>query len=117
MRQIRRGGTELSDSCEITGRTNGLPATLDDYNALFQSCNRPHKFTAEEVGFTFLESYLITDRAKAPVCGGCRHWFVNHASNRVVCEIMRLPDESNVPSSGTCRFQNVNGEFPLLRVL
>jgi hypothetical protein len=101
-------------SVQITGRTGGRPATVSDYDALFTPAERPRKFSAEEVGFTVLRGAPLG----CSVCNSCRHWFVNNASNRIVCEIMRLPDESNVPGDGVCRFWNIqDGVFPLLKVL
>ncbi len=96
--------------CQITGLTRGTPATFADYQALFQPCERPRKFSADEVAFHVPNGILC--------CGICAHWFTNGVSKRAVCEIMRLPDEANVPFSGLCRFWNVNGkDYPLLRVL
>jgi hypothetical protein len=96
----------------ITGRTGGRPASVSDYDALFQPAERPRKFSAEEVLFT-----IVPPLARYK-CAGCRHWFVNAPSDRIVCEIMRLPDERNVPGDGVCRFWNIqDGVFPLLRAL
>lgn len=97
----------------ITGRTGGRPATVADYDALFQPAERPRKFSAEEVGFI-----VPPPGATRLHCHECRHWFVNTPSNRIVCEIMRLPDERNVPADGVCRFWNIqDGVFPLLHAL
>lgn len=98
--------------CEITGRLDGKKATRADYEALFDPCERPHKFSAEEVGFV-----IPTNGKRTYSCFDCRHWFTNRASGRLVCEIMRLPGEKPVPASGVCRFWNVDGKFPLLKVL
>src|SRR5579864_9524270 len=87
--------------CLITGRTNGAPATLEDYRNLFQVCNRPHKFSSDEVGF-------IVNSPGPRFCEGCRHWFVNPASTRFVCEIMRRPNEAPIPGAAVCRFWNVD---------
>jgi hypothetical protein len=98
---------------QITGRTSGNPASLADYEALFRAEERPHKFSAQEVGF-IMPIHLGQSRFR---CGSCRHWFMNPATGKAVCEIMRLPDEKNVPADATCRFWNVKGQFPLLRSL
>jgi hypothetical protein len=110
---------------------------VSDYDALFQPSERPRKFSAEEVGFT-IASPRLRQR-----CHSCRHWFVNAPSDFAsrrdrparsfgtsevspehqcepgrFCEIMRLPDERNVPGAGVCRFWNIqDGVFPLLRAL
>lgn len=110
-------GRAMTPDCEITGRTDGAPASMADYQALFAASNRPHKFAAVEVGF---ESGTLRSAAlvlKGLDCGRCHHYFVNGPGDRRVCEIMRLPSEAAVPEFGTCRFWNQDGKFPLLRVI
>jgi len=95
----------------VTGRLQGASATAGDYRDLFQPAERPHKFSAAEVGF-------VERGPSSMQCRACRHWFFNPAWSRAVCEIMRLPGERSVPGMGSCRFWNVDQvEFPLLRVL
>lgn len=106
--------------CQITGLTNGQPATFADYSALFQPCERPRKFSAAEVGFTAGETGYsgVTGGIVAHRCGTCRHWYIGPASGRAVCEIMRLQNEANVSNIGVCRFWNRNGtDYPLLSIL
>lgn len=103
----------MGDCGPITGLKDGQPATFADYEALFDTCERPRKFSAHEVGFTVLPNSL-----QGQHCEDCRHWFVNGIDTRAVCEIMRLKDELPVPAVGTCRFQNRDGaNYPLLHVL
>lgn len=103
----------MPDDCRITGLTNGQPATFADYEALFQPCERPRKFSAHEVGFTVPPNGAVGYR-----CQDCRHYFVNALRDRRVCEIMRLKDEQPVPMLGACRFWNRAGlDYPLLRIL
>ena len=103
----------MTDCGPITGLKDGQPATFADYEALFDPCERPRKFSAHEVGFT-----VLPNNQAGPICADCRHWFVNAVQTRSVCEIMRLKDEQPVPALGQCRFWNSNGmNYPLLNVL
>lgn len=102
----------MSD-CQITGINNGQPATMADYESLFEPCERPRKFTAHEVGFTIPAPGKTNYR-----CQDCFHYYVNAMRTRMVCEIFRPKDEQPVPPMGACRFWNrADGKFPLLRVL
>ena len=95
--------------CQITGRLNGRTATREDYESLFADCERPHKFSAYEVGYTPVAAH---DQR----CAECMHYFVNplRIKTRLVCEIMRPPGEAPVSPMGTCRFWNQGKGFPLL---
>lgn len=105
----------MADS-QITGIISGQPATFAGYEALMRE--RPRKFSGEEAGFSDPGTLPPFGLARVLKCHMCRHWYTNSAIPRAVCEIMRLPDEANVPADGACRFWTVNGaDYPLLRVL
>lgn len=96
----------------ITGLLGGADATFEDYERLFNTDERPEKFSAREAGF------LGPARRGMPTCGSCIHWFMNPQTKRTVCEVVRLPHEANIRASSTCRFETEDGRtYPLLHVL
>ena len=96
---------------QITGRTGGRPASFADYQELFAPCNRPQKFSPEEVGFVRVDPPGIT------ICGSCAHYWRNPYDG-AVCEIMRFADERRIPEYAACRFYTNDGSsFPLLNIL
>lgn len=96
----------------ITGLLGGANAQFHDYKTLFETDERPEKFSAREAGFQG------PARRGMPTCGECIHWFMNPLTKRTVCEVVRLPNESNIRASSTCRFQTSDGNYyPLLNVI
>ena len=81
-------------------------ATKAQYESLLE--DRPFKFEPEEVGY-------MERSDDAHCCCSCIHWFNNPARATNVCEILRLPDDGNIPAQARCRWWTPDGTwYPLV---